>query len=124
PRPVMICEPDADAFQLPLRAMLQQRPLPRELIAIEQLGELVTAARQHRPCLVLLNTTSRTDEARAVAQALRTERALRDVAMVAVTEPRAGLAAPELLSAGFDAVFAKPVLIGELERFLTSSSPR
>jgi DNA-binding response OmpR family regulator len=122
-RPVVICEPDIDAFHEPLRSLLASRATARELIAVDRLDEIVEASRRHQPCLVLVNATSHVAEVRAVAHALRAEQALADVAMVAVLEAR-GHRTPDLLEAGFDAVFTKPVMVGQLERFLMPADLR
>jgi CheY-like chemotaxis protein len=123
PRPVVIWEPDVDAFHEPLRALLAGRPVARELIAVDQLAEVVDASRRHQPCLVLVNASARTAEACAIAHALRAELGLADVAMVAVLEAR-GHRPADLLAAGFDAVLAKPVMVGQLERFLMPADLR
>jgi len=36
PRPVVICDPDVEAFQEPLRSLLARRPTSRELIAVDR----------------------------------------------------------------------------------------
>ncbi|HMG21595.1 MAG TPA: response regulator [Kofleriaceae bacterium] len=122
PRPVVICDPDVVAFEQPLRALLARRATARELIAVG-VDEVVGVTRQRQACLVMVNATARVREACAVAQALRGDRALADLAMVAVVDPRASRA-PDLLAAGFDAVLAKPVMVHELERFLIPADLR
>src|SRR4029078_13273274 len=123
PRPVVICEPDVESFQEPLRSLLARRATSRELIAVERVEEVVGVTRQRQPCLVMVNATSRVAEVYAVAQTLRADLALSDLAMVAVLEARVG-AAPDLLTCGFDDVLAKPVMVNELERFLTPADLR
>jgi CheY-like chemotaxis protein len=123
PRPVVICDPDIEAFHEPLRSLLARRPTPRELIAVDRVEQIVGATRERQPCLVMVNATSRVAESCAVAQALRADLALSDVAVIAVLEARVGRP-PDLLAAGFDAVLAKPVMLHELERFLTPADPR
>ncbi|HZJ63715.1 MAG TPA: response regulator [Kofleriaceae bacterium] len=123
PRPVVICEPDVESFQEPLRSLLARRATSRELIAVERVEELVGVARQRQPCLVMVNATSRVAEVCAVAQTLRADLALSDLAMVAVLEARVERP-PDLLTAGFDAVLAKPVMVNELERFLIPADLR
>ena len=123
PRPVVICEPDVESFQEPLRSLLARRATSRELIAVERVDELVGVARQRQPCLVMVNATSRVAEVCAVAQTLRADLALSDLAMVAVLEARVERP-PDLLTAGFDAVLAKPVMVNELERFLIPADLR
>jgi len=122
-RPVVICEPDIETFQQPLRALLARRATSRELIAVDRVDQLLGVARQRQPCLVMINATARIAEVCAVAHAVRSDLALADVAMVAVVEARVGRP-PELLSAGFDAVVAKPVMIHDLERFLIPADLR
>jgi CheY-like chemotaxis protein len=122
-RPVVICEPDVEEFQEPLRTLLAQRATARELIVVDRVDEVVGVTRQRQPCLVLVNATARIAEVCAVAQALRADLALSDLAMVAVLEARIGRA-PDLLSAGFDAILAKPVMVHELERFLIPADLR
>ncbi|HEY0987856.1 MAG TPA: response regulator [Kofleriaceae bacterium] len=123
PRPVVICEPDVESFQEPLRSLLARRATSRELIAVERVEEVVGVARQRQPCLVMVNATSRVAEVCAVAQTLRADLALSDLAMVAVLEARVERP-PDLLTAGFDAVLAKPVMVNELERFLIPADLR
>jgi len=123
PRPVVICEPDVEAFQEPLRSLLARRATSRELIAVDRVDDVVEVSRQRQPCLVMVNATSQVAEVCAVAQALRADLALSDLAMVAVVEARVGRAT-DLLSAGFDAVLAKPVMVSELERFLIPADLR
>lgn len=123
PRPVVICDPDVESFQEPLRSLLARRPTPRELIAVERVEQLVGTTRERQPCLVMVNASSRIAEVCAVAQALRADLALSDVAMVAVLEAR-GSQPPDLLAAGFDAVLAKPVMVNDLERFLIPADLR
>jgi len=123
PRPVVICEPDVEAFQQPLRSLLAHRATARELIAVDRVDEVLGVIRQQRPCLVMLNATARVAEACAVAQVLRKDLALPDLAIVAVLEPRVG-PAPDLLTAGFDAVLTKPVMVHDLERFLIPADLR
>lgn len=122
-RPVIICEPDAAAFREPLRALLQQRPTPRELIAVESLDDVVATALRRHACLVMVNASARVPAACAVAQALRADRTLTDLAMVAVLEPRAAPSG-DLVAAGFDTVLGKPLRVAELERFLTPTDLR
>ena len=122
-RPVVICEPDVEDFQEPLRSLLARRTTSRELIAVERVDEVVGVTRRRQPCLVLVNATSRVAEACGVAQALRADLALSDLAMIAVIEARV-TRPPELLAAGFDAVLAKPVMVHELERFLIPADLR
>jgi CheY-like chemotaxis protein len=127
PRPVVICDPDVETFQEPLRSLLARRPTPRELIAVDRVDQLVGATRERQPCLVMVNASSHVAEVCAVAQALRADLALSDVAMVAVLEARVAASShrpPELLSAGFDAVLAKPVMVHDLERFLIPADLR
>jgi CheY-like chemotaxis protein len=116
-RPVVICDPDVETFQEPLRSLLARRATSRELIAVDRLEELVGVTRQRQPCLVMVNATARVAEVCAVAHAVRTELGLSDVAMIAVLEARV-VRPPDLLAAGFDAILAKPVMLHELERFL------
>jgi CheY-like chemotaxis protein len=117
-RPVVICEPDVAAFREPLRSLLLHRATPRELIAVDGLDEVVQTALRRHPCLVVVNASAQVTAACQVAQALRADRALADLAMVAVLEPRAP-PSPDLEAAGFDAVLGKPLRVAELERFLT-----
>ena len=112
------------AFQVPLRSLLQHRSTMRELVTVARIADLVGAVQQHHPCLVLVNASDRLAEAQAVGRALRVDGAPRDLAIVAVLEPRATATTAELLAAGFDAVFTKPVLAGDLERFLVTTSLR
>ena len=123
PRPVMICDPDVEAFHEPLRSLLARRTTPRELIAVDRVEQVVGATRERQPCLVMVNATERLAESCAVAQALRADLALADVAVIAVLEARV-TRPPDLLAAGFDAVLAKPVMVHELERFLTPADLR
>jgi two-component system phosphate regulon response regulator PhoB len=123
PRPVVICEPDVETFQAPLRSLLARRTTSRELIAVEHIDEVVGVTREQKPCLVMVNATSRVAEVCAVAQVLRADLALSDVAMVAVLDARFGRT-PDLLAAGFDAILAKPLMINELERFLIPADLR
>lgn len=122
-RPVVICEPDVEAFQEPLRGLLARRAQPRELVAVDRVDDVAGAVRQHQACLAIVNATSRVAEACAAARALRADLALSDLAMVAVVEARAA-AGPDLVSAGFDAVLAKPVMVTDLERFLIPADLR
>jgi len=117
PRPVVICEPDVEAFQEPLRSLLAQRATSRQLIAVDRVDEVVGVTRQRQPCLVVVNATARVAQVCAIAQALRADLALADLAMVAVLDARVRRA-PDLLAAGFDAILAKPVRVDDLERFL------
>lgn len=123
PRPVVICDPDVEAFHEPLRSLLAHRTTPRELIAVDRVEQVVGATRDQKPCLVMVNATDHVAESCAVAQALRADHALADVAVVAVLEARVARP-PDLLTAGFDAVLAKPVMVHELERFLSPADPR
>jgi CheY-like chemotaxis protein len=123
PRPVVICEPDVEAFQEPLRALLAQRATSRQLIPVDRVDEVVGVARQRQPCLVVVNATSRIAAVCAVAQVLRADLALADLAMVAVLEARVRRT-PDLLAAGFDAILAKPVRVDDLERFLIPADLR
>jgi CheY-like chemotaxis protein len=122
-RPVVICEPDIDTFEHPLRALLAQRATARPLIAVSRIDEVAGVARERQACLVLINVTAKIAEACAVAHTLRSERSLSDLAMVAMVEPRT-TPSSDLATAGFDAVLAKPVLIGEIERFLIPADLR
>jgi hypothetical protein len=119
----VICEPDVDSFQLPLRSLLARRATARELVAVDRIDQVLGVTRQRQPCLVMVNATARVAEVCAVAQAVRADLALSDVAMVAVLETRVGRN-PDLTSAGFDAVLAKPVMVHELERFLIPADLR
>ncbi|HEY6175327.1 MAG TPA: hypothetical protein VIX73_12810, partial [Kofleriaceae bacterium] len=123
PRPVMICDPDVESFQEPLRSLLARRPTPRDLISVERVDQLIGATRERQPCLVMVNASSRLAEVCAVAQALRADLALSDIAVVAVLEARVSQP-PDLLAAGFDAVLAKPVMVHDLERFLIPADLR
>jgi len=123
PRPVVICDPDVESFHAPLRSLLAQRTTSRELIAVDRIEEVVGVTRQRQPCLVMVNATARVAEVCAIAQALRADLALSDLAMVAVLEARVGRP-PDLLAAGFDAILAKPVMVNELERFLIPADLR
>ncbi|MEO7733093.1 MAG: response regulator, partial [Kofleriaceae bacterium] len=69
-RPVVICEPDVEEFQAPLRSLLQRRATPRELVAVDRLDDVVATSRRLRPCLVMVNASARTEEVCAIAQAL------------------------------------------------------
>ncbi|HSS01075.1 MAG TPA: response regulator [Kofleriaceae bacterium] len=122
-RPVVICDPDVESFQEPLRSLLARRATSRELIAVERIDDVIGVTRQRQPCLVMVNATSRVAEVCAVAQTLRADLALADLAMVAVVEARVGRR-PDLLNCGFDAVLAKPVRLNELERFLIPADLR
>ena len=123
PRPVVICEPDVETFQQPLRTLLARRTTARELIAVDRIEHVLRVTRQHQPCMVMVNATARVADVCAVAQAMRTDLALADVAMIAVLEARVG-PTPDLMSAGFDAVLAKPVMVNALERFLIPADLR
>jgi CheY-like chemotaxis protein len=123
PRPVVICEPDVETFQQPLRSLLARRTTPRELIAVERIEHVLRVTRQRQPCMVMVNATSRTAEVCAVAQAVRADLALADVAVIAVLEVRVDRT-PDLMSGGFDAILNKPVMLNELERFLIPADLR
>ncbi|HEX3766639.1 MAG TPA: response regulator [Kofleriaceae bacterium] len=122
-RPVVICEPDVETFQHPLRALLARRATSRELVVVDRVEQVLGVTRQRQPCLVVVNATARVAEVCAVAHAVRTDLALSDVAMIALIEARVGRP-PDLLAAGFDAVLAKPVMVTELERFLIPTDLR
>jgi hypothetical protein len=122
-RPVVICEPDVDTFQQPLRSLLARRATARELIAVDRVEHVLGVTRQRLPCMVVVNATARVAEVCAVAHAVRTDLTLSDVAMIAVLEARVGRT-PDLMSAGFDAVLAKPVMVHDLERFLIPADLR
>lgn len=122
-RPVVICEPDVETFQQPLRSLLARRATSRELIAVDRIEHVLGVARQRQPCMVMVNATARVAEVCAVAQAVRTDLALSDVAMIAVLEARVGRT-PDLMIAGFDEILAKPVMVNELERFLIPADLR
>lgn len=122
-RPVVIWEPDVEAFEQPLRARLAQRAVPRELIAVARVSEVAPVARQRHACLVVINASAHAAEASAIAHSLRSDLGLSDLAMVAVFEPRT-TPPHDLAAAGFDAVLTKPLTVGELERFLIPADLR
>jgi CheY-like chemotaxis protein len=123
-RPIVILEPDVQGFQRPLASLLETRPDPHHLVAVDSLDEVVEATQRVRPCLVVVNATSERTGVGDAARRLRADTSLADVALVAVLDPHDRSSTDHLYSAGFDAVLSKPIIFGELERFIAPDAAR
>jgi CheY-like chemotaxis protein len=121
-RPVVILEPDVHGFQRPLASLLEARPEAPALVPVASVGEVVSTVRRLRPCLVVVNATSESSSVGAAARELRADTTLSDVALVAVLDRSQPAERDDLYSAGFDAVLSKPIIVGELERFIVPSA--
>lgn len=118
-RPIVILEPDIEGFQQPLASLLETRAEAPALVPVATLDEIVPTARRLHPCLVVVNATDETTSVGAAARELRADARLADVALVAVVDRLRAADRDDLYSAGFDAVLGKPVIVGDLERFIT-----
>jgi CheY-like chemotaxis protein len=119
-RPVMILEPDVEGFQRPLESLLANRAQPLPLLSLAAERDLVAAVRREHPRLVILNAQAAGEDVDRTARAIREERDLADVSLVAVLESPMATRRGELFAAGFDAVLVKPVAYTELERLLSA----
>ena len=124
PRPIVILEPDVEGFQGPLASMLESRAEPARLIAVDELEEIIATARRVHPCLVLVNASCDRSAVGNTARRLRADATLGDVALVAVLDIHDHESSDELFSAGFDAVLSKPIIVGELDRFIAPVAAR
>jgi len=124
PRPVVIVEPDVQGFQRPLASLLESRPERRPLVAIDDVDEVVAAVHRVKPCLVVVNASQRKPSVEGAARLLRADTALADVALVAVLDTHDRSNAEELYSAGFDAVLSKPIIFGDLEKYIAPAAAR
>jgi hypothetical protein len=118
-RPVLLCDPDVEAFERPLRRLFAERadPLPLVAVKADEIGAMV--ARQ-RPRMVIVNATVLGAEAKKVVQAARSVAGLDDVSLVAVMETPTDALAEQLATEGFDEVLAKPLLFSDLERLFVA----
>jgi CheY-like chemotaxis protein len=123
PRPIVILEPDVQGFQRPLASLLEARAVAPALVPVATVQEVVTAVRRVYPCLVVVNATGETSSVGEAARELRADATLSDIALVAVLDRARPSDRDDLYSAGFDAVLNKPVIIGDLERFIAPHSP-
>jgi CheY-like chemotaxis protein len=118
-RPIMILEPDVEGFQRPLESLLMSRADPIELLSLAEERDVLAAVMRERPRMVILNVDAATADACRTAIAIREERELEDLPLVAVLEAAAaGGRADELATLGFSAVLVKPILYSDLERLL------
>jgi CheY-like chemotaxis protein len=120
-RPVMILEPDREGFHSPLRALLQNRPEPLELVDLAGEPDLLIAITREHPALVILNDAACDANVGDVARAIRATPKLANVSLAAVLESRAKAKMDDLAAAGFDAVLVKPVLYSDLSKLIASS---
>jgi CheY-like chemotaxis protein len=123
-RPIVILEPDVHGFQRPLASLLETRPDSHPLVAVDSLDEVLAASHRVRPCLVVVNATSERAGVGDAARRLRADTTLADVALVAVLDVHDRSSVDHLYSAGFDAVLSKPIIFGELERFIAPQAAR
>jgi hypothetical protein len=102
-------------FGRSLRALLQRRSPPLEVIDLGDENDFAGAIVRARPRLILVTdpTTARTDLMAGAARTLSS-------ALVAVLDTASRAAADACLSAGFHAVLAKPIHLNDLERLLSS----
>jgi CheY-like chemotaxis protein len=66
-----------------------------------------------------VNATSEASSVGMAARELRADATFADVALVAILDRFQQSDRDDLYSAGFDAVLSKPIIVGELERFIT-----
>ncbi len=117
-RSIVILEPDVQGFQVPLASFLEARREAPALIPVTSVRDVVTTVRRVHPCLVVVNATGEASSVGDAARELRSDATLSDIALVAVLDRAQHSVRDDLYSAGFDAVLNKPVIVGDLERFI------
>lgn len=110
----LLCPGDAD-FTGGLRALLQRRAPPLDLVELGAEGDLAGAIVRARPRLILVTDPAST-RTELLAEAARTVSS----ALVAVLDATSRATVDACLAAGFHAVLAKPVHMNDLERLLSS----
>jgi DNA-binding response OmpR family regulator len=118
--PVLIADPDFDAFREDLVQALSRHSRPVALRELSAGEDICAAIADAKPRLLLINASLLREQAFKVAEARRASSGGKDLAMVAIVDgPQAELAR-ELVSMGFDTVLMKPMLASDLERLLVA----
>jgi CheY-like chemotaxis protein len=112
---IALWNPGDGDFSRALRALLQRRAPPMDVIALDLEDDVEGAIVRIRPRLILVTdpSSARTD---LLTGAARTSSS----ALVAVLDTASRGAIDACLAAGFHAVLAKPIHINDLERLLSS----
>jgi CheY-like chemotaxis protein len=112
---IALWNPGDGDFGGSLRALLQRRSPPLDLLDLGREADCAGAIVRARPRLILVTdpSSARTD---LMADAARTISS----ALVAVLDTASRAAIDECLAAGFHAVLAKPIHLNDLERLLSS----
>jgi len=115
---VLIADPDLDRFVDPLKALLEDFDRRLRVVGLPPDQPLLEAIRKEMPQLLIVNASAIGAEAARAAEAVRAEPELSDMRLVAVLEAPAADQAGKLTTAGYDAVFIKPIAFSDLEPLL------
>ena len=115
---VLIADPDVDRFVDPLRVLLKEFDRRLRVVAVPPDQPVLEAIRGESPKLVIVNASAIGAEAARAAETLRAQPELGELRLVAVLETPGAEHAGQLTTAGYDAVFTKPIAFSDLERFL------
>lgn len=115
--PVLLMETDLDGFHNALAAHLKRSAKPLRLVSLSPQADVVEAAMRERPRAVIVNTALPGAEI-GMVQAFRSQEALKNVSLIGVVELSHASRVEELQSAGFDAVYVKPVALADLDKWL------
>lgn len=118
-RHVVLIDPDEVGVRRPLERLLNRRREPIELVVFRHdEPELISHVVKHWPAMLIANASALGEAAHALARELVNSPQGLDTSLVAILEERDSEVADQLLAAGFDAVFPKPVLFGDLDQLL------
>lgn len=118
-RSIMVADGDEKGFEEPLAHLLSTRSDPVRLARLGDVSEQwFEQILQEKPRMILLNSRFGTSCIRDVVRRIRSTLEISDLQVVGLAEDQDTAVVEELLTAGCDAVFAKPIYYGDLERVL------
>jgi len=115
---VLIADPDVDRFVEPLRVLLHEFDRRLRVVALPPEQPVVEAVRRDPPKLLIVNASALGNDAARAAETVRAMPELGELRLVAVLEAPAAEQAGRLTTAGYDAVFTKPIAFSDLEPLL------
>lgn len=119
-RSVMILDGDVEGIRRPFAKWLSGRPKPFELVSLEGEKDLAGAVLRERPSMVVIDASVAGHAAESLAQQIGGGHEAASLTLVAFLDAPMPARTGLLLSAGYDAVLAKPVQFKDIEALLGS----
>jgi CheY-like chemotaxis protein len=120
-RTLSVLDHDREGVQQALQNLLRRRPDTIDVRDLSVESDPLAAILRDRPCLVLLNPEKTDLDIAELARRIRRNEVLANTSLAAVLERHAPARIDQLASAGFDAVWVKPLHFRDVNQLIASS---